>query len=77
MKYRDARKLVMGDVVARKSDKKVFTVVSIEAYGQYKRCKINCALLPSLERSETLHISFYNEEVDFPEIEEESDISLV
>ena len=64
MKYRDARKLSMGDVVARKSDSKIFTVLSIEAYGQYKECRINCCLLPSLERSETIYVSFFNEEVE-------------
>lgn len=70
MKYREARKLSMGDLVAQKSDQKIFTVVNVEVYGQYKKCKINCALLTSLERSEIIYISFYNEEVDLPEIEE-------
>ena len=42
MKYRDAKELRSGHIVIRKGDAVVFTISSIEVFGQYKKVKLNC-----------------------------------
>jgi hypothetical protein len=63
MKYRDAKTLLNGDQVIRKSDKQPLIVISVEAYGQYKKCKINCVLPDDNDELDPV-ITLFNEEVE-------------
>lgn len=42
MRYRDARLLHEGDEVIRKSNNGVYTIKSLEIYGQNKVVRLNC-----------------------------------
>lgn len=44
MKYRDAKNIVKGDWVTRKSDRVQLEVDSVELFGQYQKAKFNCIL---------------------------------
>lgn len=57
MKYRDAKNLKVGDFIAHKEDhNKLYKIVSIEIFGQFKKVKVTV-----IENGS--HVSFYNEEL--------------
>lgn len=57
MKYREAKQLIIGDHVKRKSDQAILHVQCIEIYGQYKKVRINCLLEKTI-------VSVFNDEVE-------------
>lgn len=42
MKYRDAKTLKIGDIITRSVDKSIWTIQSIEIFGQYKKVFLHC-----------------------------------